>query len=68
MSIVVGKEGRGRKKQHSLNIVLHFGSLFLTIFCPFQAKNSLETQMLNLNSDLKTAREQTEKVRGEKVL
>lgn len=68
MSIVVGKGGRGRKKQHSLIIALHFGSLFLTIFSSFQAKNSLETQMLNLNSDLKAAKEQTEKVEGEKVL
>ena len=32
-----------------------------------QVKNSLETQVLNLDGDLKAAREQTQKTKEEKV-
>ena len=42
-------------------------SCYFTEFYSFQAKNSLETQVLNLDGDLKTAREQTQKTKDEKV-
>ena len=40
---------------------------YFTEFYFSQAKNSLETHVLNLDGDLKAAREQTQKTKEEKV-
>ena len=40
---------------------------YFTEFYFCQAKNSLETQVLSLDGDLKAAREQTQKTKEEKV-
>lgn len=61
--VAAGEEELGQVKRQAEETE---GNLRQTVEQIIEAKNSLETQMLNLNSDLKAAREQTEKVQGEK--